>query len=420
MKIKVRVCSVISALVMGFAGLSRAQMAPPPNDNFTNRIELTGTDVSFDGTLAGATVESAANEITPPSTIYLKNGVTESVWWDWTAPESETVLVQISNPSQQSVDNDAIAVYSLNDISSGQFISGMALDTPFPEMFFAFEAVAGTDYQIQLAGSDGTSFHFRLLATNSPYIIEQPRSQTITTGDSVLFTVIAASGSTKGYQWQFNSTNLPGETTPMLAFDSPDVTPAGPYRVIITNATGAVTSQVATLWMTTNDTMSALRAAVGSTNSEFAFSLLGDMGRRYRLQSSTDLRNWAPEASFSTRYFEDAPWGPLNVTSVVIDWSGAEGFALPQTTPLKLFRASPYHAQNEVCNNHLKQIRFAQLLLAYENHLSVYSAVNRSDFLPYFKDGQMPVCPLGGFYNFGLGPLMTPACFIQGHILEEP
>ena len=86
----------MTALVMGLVGLSRAQAAPPPNDNFTNRIVLSGTDVSFDGTLAGATVESG--EIMPPPS-FVTAAQTESVWWDWTATESGTVLIQITNVS---------------------------------------------------------------------------------------------------------------------------------------------------------------------------------------------------------------------------------------------------------------------------------------------------------------------------------
>jgi hypothetical protein len=284
-----------------------------------------------------------------------------------------------------------------------------------PELFFAFEAIAGTNYQIQLAGSDGTSFHFRLLATNSPCIIEQPRSQTISTGDSVLFTVLAASGSPKGYQWQFNATNLPGETAPMLAFDSPDASQAGPYQVIITNATGAVTSQVATLWMTAVDTAPALRATSASTNNEFAFRILGDVGRRYSILSSASWSGpWGGEISFP------GPWGP---SSVVIDWTGADRFALQQQTgPSKFWRASTYHATNEVCNNHLKQIKFASFLYGYENHLPVGAPITFSDILPYFrlgKAGNIPACPVGGTYSV-FEWLYPPTCNIPNHVLAEP
>jgi hypothetical protein len=430
MKTKMSVCSAITALVMALTEVNLAQAAPPPNDNFTNRIVLTGTDVSFDGTLAGATVEPY--EVMPSGAdIHVYGPQTESVWWDWTAPESTNMLVQISNPSHPSYDSNSLAVYNLYDpylhqldLFGGlntQFLGGIAVDTRFQEMFFTFSAVAGTNYQIQLAGSDGAGFHFSMFPLNTPYVIEQPRSQTISAGDSVLFTVVAATGlhgEPRGYQWQFNGTNLPGETAPMLALDQPDVSQAGPYQVIITNAAGTVTSQVATLWMTPNDSTPALSTAAATTNNDFEFSLLGDIGRRYRILSSTNLSNWLPEVSFPTR----SPVSyPLVTTSVVFDWTGADGFTLPQTEPLKLFRASTYHAQNEVCNNHLKQIRFAQLLNAYDNDLPFEAAVYPlSAITPYFKGGTIPVCPAGGYYYAGYIILAPPTCNIQGHVLEEP
>jgi hypothetical protein len=411
MKTEMRIYSAMAAVAV-LAGVEVAQAAPPPNDNFTNRTVLTGTDVSFDGTLAGATVE--AGEIMPPPGL-VSAAQTESVWWEWTAPASETVLIQISNPSQPS-GNDTLAVYSLSNILSGQVIGATPLDTGLPELFFAFEAIAGTNYQIQLAGSDGTSFHFRLLATNSPCIIEQPRSQTISIGDSVLFTVLAASGSPKGYQWQFNATNLPGETFPMLALDSPDASQAGPYQVIITNATGAVTSQVATLWMTTVDTAPVLRVISASTNNEFAFQIFGDVGRRYYMESSTDLRGWSPEWSFPGRGFGEY---------VVVGWTGSDRFAMEQqTAPLKLLRASTYHATNEVCNNHLKEFRFASLLYGYENHLPVSArVVVWPDIMPYFKlswFNGLPPCPMGGMYLLGATWTEPCTCSIPWHVLVEP
>ena len=95
MKTEMRIYSAMAAVVV-LAGVEFAQAAPPPNDNFTNRLVLTGTDVSFDGTLAEATLESG--EIMPPPS-FVTAAQTESVWWDWTATESGTVLIQITNVS---------------------------------------------------------------------------------------------------------------------------------------------------------------------------------------------------------------------------------------------------------------------------------------------------------------------------------
>jgi hypothetical protein len=106
---------------------------------------------------------------------------------------------------------------------------------------------------------------------------------------------------------------------------------------------------------------------------------------------------------------------------VVIDWTGADRFALQQQTgPLKFWRASTYHATNEVCNNHLKQIRFARLLYGYENHLLLQDSVFFSNIVPYFKGGNIPACPASGVYSLFGGFTSLPTCNLINHVLEEP
>ena len=80
----------------------------------------------------------------------------------------------------------------------------------------------------------------------SPSITNQPQNVITNAGATVLFAV-GASGSLLSYQWQFNGANLPGASTNPLQLDSVTTNNTGNYRVIITNALGSVTSQVATL-----------------------------------------------------------------------------------------------------------------------------------------------------------------------------
>ena len=56
---------------------------PPPNDDYANRIQLVGTDVTFSGTTAGATQENGED-------VLMANGLLQNiglptVWWSWTA-----------------------------------------------------------------------------------------------------------------------------------------------------------------------------------------------------------------------------------------------------------------------------------------------------------------------------------------------
>src|SRR5579859_5148325 len=185
----------------------QSQISPPPNDDYTNRITLTGTDITFTGTLAGATFELAQNE--PLGQL---GGASQSVWWEWTPTQSVAVTVQVLSTSSKPTINrsDALEVYTIdysaadNAFYSRSFVGGSIVDTNTPKWFFSFTAQAGTNYEIQLVGDDSASFTMRLLATNPPLILEPPKNQTITIGDSVLFTVLAA-GAQKpfSYQWQF-------------------------------------------------------------------------------------------------------------------------------------------------------------------------------------------------------------------------
>ena len=294
---KPRYCLGVLALLLLAVLEGHAQDGPPPNDNFTNRIVLTGRDVVFDGTLAGATRERVWSDtyqsMVPEIYGYpIFNGFpSQTVWWTWTAPESTTAVMQILSSSTNSFRTDGLVVYAVTNNDAGYAIAGINIDTEMPWPYFTFPAVAGTAYQIQLVGGDSASYTMRLVATNLPWIIEQPKSQAVSVDDSVLFTVAVAGLKPFTYQWQFSGTNLPGETAPMLALDHVTTDQAGAYQVLITNLSGITTSSVATLLVATTDPAAELAALPPTSPGQFAFGLLGDAGRRYRIRSSTRPHN---------------------------------------------------------------------------------------------------------------------------------
>jgi hypothetical protein len=80
----------------------------------------------------------------------------------------------------------------------------------------------------------------------APSIVTQPRSQTVGVGRTATFTVSARGGQLQ-YQWTQNGTNVPGANGATLSRVNVAESHAGPYQVIITNISGAITSVVATL-----------------------------------------------------------------------------------------------------------------------------------------------------------------------------
>lgn len=391
---------------------AQGQVTPPLNDHYTNRIVLTGTDISFSGTLAGATRESNPFEVSPN----FANG-NQTVWWSWTALQSGTVTVQIFDPAQPANRPDGLAVWKLENIYTGQLVSGCHIDSRFSNVGFTFNAAAGTNYDIQLIGTDSAGFSFRLVQTNVPVIVESPKSQTITVGDSALFKVFAAGAGPFGYQWNFNGTNMPGETAPILQLDNVTADQAGAYSVVLTNSSGATASDTALLAVTPTDIPPLLSAQNVPNSNGFGFSLgvLGEVGRRYRIQSSTNLFDWTPQTGFPTPFVN---WmNQPAAISVVMAVSGTNYFSLQATGIHKLFRATPFHATNEVCNNHMKTIRAAQMLFSYERRLSALDSVEFGSLRPYFKNQLIPLCPAGGTYLITT-TLRNPVCTL--HAFEEP
>lgn len=80
-----------------------------------------------------------------------------------------------------------------------------------------------------------------------PTITQAPISQTNLVGSTVTFTVTASGTPPLRYQWQRDGADLSGETNSSLTLARVQVSGAGRYRVIISNAAGSVTSSEATL-----------------------------------------------------------------------------------------------------------------------------------------------------------------------------
>src|SRR6267142_7117087 len=90
----------VAAVMFVPGGIALGQSSPP-NDDFANRTVLSGSPITFNGTLVGATFESAETDGGVPPGALTTGG---SVWWSWTASESTTVTIGIvrDNPSVNS------------------------------------------------------------------------------------------------------------------------------------------------------------------------------------------------------------------------------------------------------------------------------------------------------------------------------
>jgi len=80
-----------------------------------------------------------------------------------------------------------------------------------------------------------------------PIISAQPQSLTVTNGDTVTFRVTATSPTTPTYRWRQNGNQLNDQTNATLTIPNAGPGQAGNYDVVVANASGSVTSAVATL-----------------------------------------------------------------------------------------------------------------------------------------------------------------------------
>ena len=121
----------------------------PANDNFANRIPLTGGDITTNGSNVDATFETGE-----PMHLDIFGG--KSVWWTWTAPSSGGVTLTTSGSSFDTL----LCVYEGNSVSNLVFVAGNdddPLSSDAVESRATFPVTGGTAYEIAVDGYDGAS-----------------------------------------------------------------------------------------------------------------------------------------------------------------------------------------------------------------------------------------------------------------------
>src|SRR6185369_17264563 len=82
-----------------------------------------------------------------------------------------------------------------------------------------------------------------------PVITKQPANQTGSLFADATFSLLVSGDPPLNYRWRFNAAELLGATNRTLSITNVQRSHAGNYDVVVGNASGSVTSQVATLSM---------------------------------------------------------------------------------------------------------------------------------------------------------------------------
>lgn len=122
---------------------------PPPNDDFANRILLTGESISLSVTNVAATIE-------PGEPKHAANPGGKSVWYGWAAPKSGTVLVSVSATNFFPL-TDIYLRTSATQIPTNPPPRFISFDQTNKTTTLSFDAVTGQDYAIAVDGLSGQS-----------------------------------------------------------------------------------------------------------------------------------------------------------------------------------------------------------------------------------------------------------------------
>ncbi len=133
-----------------------------------------------------------------------------------------------------------------------------------------------------------------------PIITTQPLDQLRETNSAVSLTVAASGDAPFLYRWYFNGTNLPAATSTNATYSITALAPNqfGPYFAVVSNAFGAVTSRVATIYSHTLVPTTVVSPLVISNQFWFAFSSYAGLTYRVEYKAGLTDTNWTTYAVY--------------------------------------------------------------------------------------------------------------------------
>ncbi|MFH0908073.1 MAG: immunoglobulin domain-containing protein [bacterium] len=144
---------------------------------------------------------------------------------------------------------------------------------------------------VQNAVGEATSDPAALVVLAPPVILLQPSDQKALLGDIAIFSV-AAGGDELSYIWTYAGVPFLAPSDPTLVLVNVQTQAAGFYAVIVTNAIGAVTSDIALLSVFIPPAMQEVEAVSRQADGSLLVHLAGDTGYTFAIDASIDLQDW--------------------------------------------------------------------------------------------------------------------------------
>jgi len=273
----------------GAWGTRWAQVKVPiqVNDGFASYYTISGSS----GTTNGTTYRSS-RETGEPNHAGSPN--TPSVWYRWVAPANGQVAFYVTNSTGLG-SHAAIGLYTGSAVGSLTIVTNAHDNFEEGGSRVAFTATSNTTYQIAVAGYDGLTGDFALHWNQpmAPLILVQPETTNVVanTNENGVFVVQAIGNPVPTNLWHFNGTPISGATNATYTITNVQTNHNGGYTVIVGNASGSVTSSVASL-IVHHDSAARL-CLLDMTSNAFRVHISGLTNRPYVVLTSTNLAtNW--------------------------------------------------------------------------------------------------------------------------------
>lgn len=126
-------------------------------------------------------------------------------------------------------------------------------------------------------------------------VTRNPSDVTVTAGQAVSLSVMAAASGPVSYQWRKNGTVIPGATSAVLTLDPAETADGGSYTVTLLSGTASATSGPAVLTVTGAPADPVFRVSRISLNPgrSVDFQVEGKAGANIRVYASADLVSWS-------------------------------------------------------------------------------------------------------------------------------
>ncbi len=189
-------------------------------------VRCTVTDMK-----GGTASDSAIVRVGSPSTFRVSGTVRTN--------DSPIQGVRVFASSSRVTYTDSDGQYNLVGLPAGSYTINAQLDGyTFPITSFQNPVSVGPD-------ATGNDFNTSLLSP--PVITSQPQGRAVAVGSNVVMSVTAANNSNLKYRWRFNGNIIANATNSAFTIFNAQLTNAGTYSVIVSNATSATASADAVL-----------------------------------------------------------------------------------------------------------------------------------------------------------------------------